>query len=381
MEEGDIIIKQARRPRQRRTPVIKINEVKTKRRVRTRKVRNRGASKPQKIPVPIGTRSIQKCTAEYASALVNPFGTRKTLPCIPDTICMASNKIQTRVRGVFSTGTAGVGFVALDPFLMVKNDGANGAASTSFPVVYTTPAYAGNTYDSTVALGNFLPGVVGANANGTYTNAFLNGNGRQFRLVAAGLKVNYVGNNFYNQGRLTLYREQGNNAVTQGSTVDNLLQNNYATMIPISRKAEYVFYVPDDHNFLDYNRLIDFDPNIAAQPSHRSMLIFIDGGALAPNSQSWSFECTAYYELVGPNLTLSPSHSDPQGQGAVMESLPVKNPTATPSVVQSTVLNRVYNKLQETVTNYGPALADMGMSYLGAQFGRRINSPMIEDAD
>jgi hypothetical protein len=305
------------------------------------------------------------------------------MPCIPDTVVIPSHKIQTKCRGIFTTGTNGVGFVSLDPFMMVKNDGGNSGSQTSFPIVFTDPTYTGNNYDATVSGSAFLPGVVPANSNSPYNDTFMNQGLRQYRLVAAGLRITYTGSNFRNQGRVILARNQGGSAFSV-STASQLLQDNYSVVCPVSRKSEYVFYVPDDYGFLTYKPISEIDPNVQGQ-SHRSLLILVDGGDI-DSPQSWLFEAVAYFELVGRNLTVSPSHGDPEGMATVLESLPTKNPQVPPKQVEASVLNRIYQKITENVTTYGPGLANMGMNYLLGQPLRRpsalpVSSFSVEEID
>jgi len=328
---------------------------------------------------------ISRCAQEYASALVNPFGSRGTLPCIPDNIVMPSYKFQSKCRGVFSTGTLGVGFVLLDPWHMVWNDGGIGPSDSSAPIIFTTPAYNQSTLDYSIVASAFVrPGVFIANSNSNLPAAFFEGNTqRQLRLVACGLKISYVGSNFRNQGRIILSRSQGNNSFPKtGVSSSTLLNDNYTSVLPVLRKSEYVFYVPDEHSYLSYHTGPFFDANVGTGNNHFGMLIFIDGGD-TNEPQSWMFESTAYFEAVGPNLTLSPSHSDVQTMGKVLESLPVKAPTTAPQNVQNGLFARLGAAVSNQLMITGPALAGSAVRLAGQAASAYMggNLPWIEEIE
>lgn len=324
---------------------------------------------------------VSKCTREYASALVNPFGTRQVMPCIPDNIVLPSYKFQSKCRGVFSTGTLGAGFVSLNPFTMAAGDNALVGAFCDAPVVFTTLLYNQNNYGFTVAGGAFTtPGVSATNGNSQNTSAFLNAQGRQLRLVAAGLKIQYIGSMFRNQGRCVLYKQQGNANAPNPQTASGLLNDNYTVSVPVSRKAEYTFYTPDSHDLLNYDPYSAYVPSTGAI-DRRSLVILVEGGDLA-SPQSFEFEATAYFEVVGPNLTLSASHADPGGQGAVLSSLPIKNPVAPPSVVEQSVFQRIVKELSEQSGSIASGVSkfaiNQAMNYMNPS---TLSYPTIEFAE
>jgi len=335
-----------------------------------RRRRNRRRGK-RAVATKLSPRAIAKCAQEYGVALVNPFGLRSTLPCIPDVSVMPSYKFQVKARGVFSTGTLGVGFIILDPFMMMWNNGIPNVPteSNTAPVVFTTPTYAGTTIGYLPSEDGLPTGVEIGQSNSMFDSAFYSNTTRKIRLVASGLRISYVGSNFRNQGRITIYRNQGNESIVNGTTNSTMLKDNYTSICPISRKSEYVFYTPDNAEHLSYLSGRDhFDPNSGAPDAadHHCMAIFIEGGD-TENPQSWLFEAISYFEMIGPNLTLSPSHSDPVGMGTVLSSLPVKAPTSTPPVVAESLMNRVGQTLLEQFGNVAVGLAGALPSYLANQ--------------
>jgi hypothetical protein len=312
----------------------------------------------------------------YAKALVNPFAVQG-LPCIPDNIVLPSFKFMTKARGVFSTGTNGVGFVAIDPFQMLCNDGSFVAPQGMGGAIYYTDKTYDNAFGMTISSGGTLvTGVNIANPNSQYSFDDFNENSanpsirtRQFRLVGCGIRVNYIGSNLYNAGRLIIWRNQGNQSI-QANTVYTsalILQDNYSSITTVSRGSKYVYYVPDDPTFIAYNPYNDFSPDLEATglfpgSNHRSMGILIDGGSLTPNQQSWEFEAVAYFEVIGAGFTLSKSDGDPVGHDIIMSSLPNSAPTSAPQQVEQGVLSQFVKGFSETTREVA---YNVGRSALG----------------
>jgi len=365
------------------------NNPKTSNTLKNRQRRIRKNKKKKEIKQTSNTLKtiMSKCTREYAAALVNPFGSRHTMPCVPDNIVMPSFKIQTKVRGVFSTGTLGFGFVVLNPWQMLTSDNGFGPTSVNSPVVFTTATYNASFYSAQVAGGTFtLPGLNAQNSNSDLNVSFVTTQQRQMRLVAAGLRCQYIGSTFRNQGRVILASQQGNSNFLPGTTGSTLLLNNYNISVPVSRKSEYVFYKPDSHDLLSYQDYNNYLPSVSALPDRKSLLIYVEGGDIEV-PQSFEFEAVAYFEVIGPNLTLSTSHSDPSGLGATLSSLPVRNPTAPPKEVEETVFQKIFKEISEQSINIVteasrklPGLAfNYASNYLAGQ--RMHNEPTIEWVD
>jgi len=304
-------------------------------------------SQPSSTPASnLGIR-LSRCTEIYARSLVNPFGPLPLLPCIPDTVTLPSHKFVSKCRGVFSTGTAnGIGWVLFDPFKQASNNNSVVGGQVDFPVIYTDNTYASAGITVVAAGGVFTTvGINGANGNSSFTIASLSTADRQIRLVSAGLSVRYIGTDFRNQGRVILYRNQGNytGALNGSLTGSVLLQDNYAISVPVARKTEYVYYIPDSFAGLSYQL---YTTMVAANPTlgGYSYIIYVDGGDTT-TAQSWEFETVTYWELVGSNLTLTRSEADPVGMGATMSSLPTKAPSQPPPVEEQNFLMKIYDEV------------------------------------
>lgn len=291
---------------------------------------------------------LSMCAQHYARALTNPFGRFSELPCIPDTNIIPTSKFNFKVRGTFQTGTAGVGWVVFDPFTALFSNSGIADAIVDDPVLYTTSSFNGDSYDWTASGGLITTGgVKTAESNSPYARA--PGSTTQWvaRVVAAGLKVMYMGSNFKNQGTVYLYQSPGNDNIPKGSVGSDLLNSNYTQVLPVSRKPEYVFYQPKRPHDNEFQETTEFFPSDTGNQQF-ILMIYIEGGD-DTTPQSWSFEATAFYEVQGKGLTLTPSHSDSAGFGAVLSSLPNVNPTSAPESVTSMILK----KAGDYILNYG----------------------------
>jgi hypothetical protein len=275
---------------------------------------------------------------------------------------MPSFKFTTKARGVFSTGNNGFGFVVIDPFQMLCNDGGFEATNLRMggSIYYTDKTNDLTTLQFTDGT-TLNDGVVIGNSNSLFTTAefdVLSGNptfqNRHFRLVGAGLRINYIGSNMYNAGRIIVFRNQANVALEPSFsyTSDNLLQDNYTVITANTRASRYVYYVPDTPVFIAYSPYNAFSPNLTSGSgrgtSHHCMGLVVDGGAISPNQQSWEYEAVAFFECIGGGFTLSRSEGDPVGHDVLMASLPNKAPTSSPQQVEGSVMNQFIKGLSET---------------------------------
>jgi hypothetical protein len=256
----------------------------------------------------------------------------------------------------------------------------------NFPITATTSAYAALNYSwLTQANGFQTAGVVGANSNSMFNSAFLAPNGAtvpEYRLVAAGLSCRYIGTDFRNQGRVMLFREQGNDETPQGVVASDLLQDNYTVAVPVRRKSEYVYYIPDSAPTLSFNTDVTYT---GASPIGRAYLIYIDGGD-TNTPQSWEYEAVSYFEMIGANLPLTKSDADAPGYSAVLSSLKTKAPLAAPQAEEQGFLNRVLKNLTEGISGVTLQAASVAPAMLANAALRRYATrqtgvPMIEDYD
>lgn len=269
-----------------------------------------------KLPI-IQNFKLSSCARLYLHALINPFVQidGPALPCIPDFITLPSNKVQVTARGVMTLGTAGVGYVLVDPYAGISNAGSVAGSNTSFPVLYTDATYTFPNLNYLPSGGTLPTGVSGANTNSPFSVTGPPLARSQMRLVGAGLRIKYSGTQLYKGGSMALYRQQDNTSVSSGATNAALLASPLAAAAPVTRDWHSITYNPASIQDVSYQT---FNPyNGILGNSHYCLLIQVTAPAVNTNQQTYDFEYTAYFEQIGSNLQLSPSHSDPVGHGAI----------------------------------------------------------------
>jgi hypothetical protein len=353
---------------------------------RRRRVRKNQANRSAKSQALAPGANISQCTKHYVRALTNPFNPFKDLPCIPDQLVNPSHKYNTWTRGTFSTGTQGVGWVVVNPWYNVYNDGAFAGTSSSNAIISTTPAFAGANYNWTVVAGIPTVGVVGANSNSRFTqNDFIN-NRWNYRIVGCGIRVKYTGTTFRNQGRLIMYRQQANDPIPLGSDASVLFQDNYTSTIPVNRSKETVVtYQTAEYDFTSYQEIGFYLPLIPINNTQQRwhMLIYVDGGDTT-TPQSFEYEVATFFEIVGRGLPLTSSHSDVVGMGQAIASLPNKIPLSPPSIVERSVLQQIGQSLYNSVSYAAPRLISAGMNSFLSSYSNPLalaNMPTITEID
>jgi len=293
---------------------------------------------------------LSECTLNYIKAVTNPFGYEgNELPCIPDLTILDSNKIVAKVRGeVTASATSGEGYVLFNPFMAVTNNTTGSGNYVNFPVLATGSNYAGTGITYAVAAGAITTvGVTGANSNSPYSSL---ANTVSYRLVAAGLKIQFVGNSLYNQGTVYLYRTASGN-IPSGTVASVMMQDNYTRRLPLSKKTEYIYYSPTSTYYCDYHTYTSLAP-ASTQVNNYWMTLLITGGSLT-NPPSFMYEAIAFYEIIGPGFPLSPSHGDPTGYAASLaaqSAVQQTAPTTSPESITQKVIKGTYEQLQNNVS-------------------------------
>lgn len=330
---------------------------------------------------------LSPCAKLYAQALINPFGDFEGMPCIPDLIATPSFKFAARATGIFTIGTTGIGFVAVNPFSLVTSakqkvpSTSGGSALFQAPVYATTAAYALSGIQVPQCNLNSDPAGFVSSLSDSPFGAF--DNKYKVRLVGCGIKTRYMGKELDRAGRVVLYTEPSNITIGAGQhdtngvvqdrgvwqpfntticiPISELMHNKSSTMTVASRKVQFVNYKPSMQEELSYKTFPSTDDDIVnlidtyaswggnwplnggsadyltATPRY-SMLYYVDG---ATPSSSWEFECIAFYEVTGtdlPNITMS--HSDPVGLAAVNQAQAVRHPVEPPEKVLADVTKK-----------------------------------------
>lgn len=275
--------------------------------------------------------SMSECTKTYAKALVDPWGVNSA-PCVPDNITLPSYKVGYFARGTFTVGTLGDGWIVMNPYSGMGSSSSLLATSSAYPANDFTPAAPGtftNSTNSPYAIGVFAP--LG---------------GMKVRLVAAGIKVRYIGPELTRSGRVIEYRHPTNLGIP-ADTFANLLKNRETQPGPVDRQWHYVIWrpaVPDDLAYFDTTSV-----------TGAYCLLFAVQGC--PPGAAFEYDAMFHYELIGDAAANStPSHSDPLGMAVISASLATHQPNLPPEENWKRIAKSINRVASTTLSFVGPSL-------------------------
>lgn len=290
---------------------------------------------------------LSPCARDYLSVLENPFSGKVT--CVPQFPSIPSRKVRYWVKGVAQTGTAGIGFVAFNPF----NSWNDIHADPQNAVYYTDSSFVGTTTAYTTA----VTGVQLANLNSEYLRSGL----YKYRLVAAGLRIRYAGTEL-NRGGRVFCLEEPDHASTNGFNLSNIGQYDTHRVFRPDQQWKSVVHHPADEDEFDY-----FAPT-AAGNLHYLLIMLEAPSAGTPLAFEW--EADAIFELVGPVVRgLTPTPVDMVGLSAVQTFANTTNNRAPREGDRSTWVNYALN-------HAGKLLWEMGSGFARAYFERPIMPTM-----
>lgn len=263
---------------------------------------------------------LSDCSVNYALALSDPWDTPEP-PCIPDNITVESWKFSVRSRGTGVVGLNGVGYVAMNPF----NPYAYSATNTT--TVYVTDA----TYNTTGYNLNVAGSIVQTtDATQPYTNAI--NYDQAYRVVGAGIKVCYTGNEMNRQGIWLSVRDPSNSPVPGGTTVNGFLTFRETVQSAVDKEWHCCLYKPttaSDSAYAPNGRDIDGTaPSGYLYNQFPCMLMMLSGGT--PGA-SFQFDTIQWIEMTGRGLpVLSKSHADPFGLSVASAAVSSHQPESSP---------------------------------------------------
>lgn len=236
------------------------------------------------------------------ASLLDPFRSSAAV-CVPDYPTVPSRKMYVYSRGFCETGTAGFGFVLVNPFRAVASD--------VDCVFYSNNAYTGTLTSATAGVG-----VVAARSNSDYVNTDLAATSvaGRYRIVSAGLRLRYAGTEL-NRGGVAVGYQQ-----TMHRALDGLSFQQFDTA-PSSRRFR------PDQKWLN----VTFCPTLVSELEYSSaapaglgqfFLGFAIQSPVGGSSASYEWEIGCNYELNGVNVRdLTPSYGDPSGIAVVTSTL------------------------------------------------------------
>lgn len=251
---------------------------------------------------------LSMCSKDYLRAVLDPFQVwNGPLPCIPDLYDSPSQKIRLQQRGILrapgnSSTNNYTGFLLLDVYNAICQD-------------YTTVAWSGADY----AADGFPTSYATAGVNETgmnqspYTSTDFGETAgtKQYRPVAAGIRVRYAGTELERGGNVIPFKHPQNKSISAYSTA-NCLSFQEARRVPVTRGWHGVFYLP--HTAEDYEYRIGVGDQPAPGLDGSIGILIHSGGA---NATLYEWEVVCYYEVTGSVQTATASHSDVGGMSAI----------------------------------------------------------------
>lgn len=318
---------------------------------------------PRILTSPGGQVRLQKCTAKYALAICEPFSPGASGSCVPSGQCTDSHKATGFVRIDSKIGLGGFAYVAIMP------SGARDCPQ----VLYTDATYDRSDTAILISATAFYNGVRTATVDNLPYQAddliYRSGEGIEglvSRVVSAGVAVQYTGTALNQSGMVYAYRDprhgnavlRANSAGTfQPKNVTALTANAETSICNFSRErcvlADYAAD-PDEMNFLavvdadSISRRTDLVYNYSGSSASLPLINTLTGVVSAGTytittplvrtyllsaassvimitgqpGQDFHIEYVVHVEYVGPTAAASytPSDSDPQGSGMVIEA-------------------------------------------------------------
>lgn len=214
--------------------------------------------------------------SHYCHLLCDPF--RAVSTGVPSFPTFESQVLRCFVRGTAtSSSTSDMGFVTVDPYGFLAND------STS-SVRASTSAYTGTT------IADVATGVVGTSSNSPYNSTqIVNDELMHYRVVAAGLRVRYIGTKLNAGGRAVAWTDLDHTSQI-GKNYSDLTANDRCRVEILDGKWHSTTWNPIDASELEYVNYLD--------ASRVMSVIFYPAAA----SQTVEFEVVVHYELIGKTI-------------------------------------------------------------------------------
>jgi hypothetical protein len=239
---------------------------------------------------------LSDCTADYLRCLVNPH--TGPLACVPSTPIIKSLKVRNWVYGECRTGTAGIGFILVDPTGGVTNDSAATAA--------TGATFAGTTIALPPTTGVFYDFSNSNFATASFANTAA---GASYRIVGASVRIRYIGTELNRGGTCVCFQDPTHTSLV-GRDIASLLGEVDCVKIPIKHEWISVNWRPTligEYGFATtINAAVDFGP----------MVIMIEA-PYAGTASAFEYQFSGVYEINGRNVRgQTTTHIDPVGSAA-----------------------------------------------------------------
>lgn len=261
---------------------------------------------------------ISNCAASYARCVANPF--TGPLACVPRAPSIMSRSLRVWVKSEFRTGTGGIGYVSMDVENMVAYD--------LLSVFHTTSTSTSSTIN-TFPLGT---NDVGLSSNSEFPQAqYANtASGSTWRMVAAALRIRYIGTELNRGGTIIAFQDPSNTTVA-GRGVGSLLSEESSVKFPVNREWITVNWRPV--LAIDYD--FQYADGFAVTEAPLCFMVESPDPAVP---MVFEFEASAVFEINGRTVRgMKGTETDTVGFDAVHQmsqnSLELK-PSAVPATVK-----------------------------------------------
>lgn len=301
---------------------------------------------------------LSKCLLSYAQASIDPFDNITELPCIPDVITVPSYKFRTYLEADVTIGSAGTGFAVMNPFHMLVNDNASSSSYSDYAVVTTDSTYSTATYNwGPTDIGTIVTGYNPASNLSIVAIAQY-----AYRLVAAGMEVDYTGVLLNQAGLVSVIQWDGLENIPNPLAISTIRQHPRSQTCPTSREARcYIRYEPVLSSNYDYSGSSLYYPT--GRSINYPLGIFISG---AEPDTTFRIRAVAFFEVQGLNLPATPSEADPIGFPAFQAARSEVLPTPDPKSDLLSILKKTAGNIMNTVSGFAPVIG----TAIGSVFGQ-----------
>lgn len=287
---------------------------------------------------------VEDCTAMYLMSLLDPTSEESRGACLPSGFPMPSQKARAFVRGTFTLGTTGDGFILLQPLLV------NDIAALSF-TGSASIGTAGSSLASFTNLATSMFSKLPFSESQVVTNQTVAG-----RVVSACLRVRYAGAESTRQGLITTleHPDHGNLALSSAIEITTY-ENSYRERPNGDGQWAQVNWsgpvAPSETEYVNVRNIC----GTGVAP----IAICVNGGA---PSQAYEYEAWINVEYIGKDtIGKSINHVDEQGYGNVIQVVKgvagtkSLTPEAAPSVLEK-FGNAVIDNMPQIVGTIGKGI-------------------------
>jgi hypothetical protein len=303
---------------------------------------------------PADSARISECALLYGKALRDPIN--GPLACIPREPIFHSRSQRYSARGTFAVGTQGYGFAAARPCAI-----NNAVASTQTSIFYSVAGYTGNVIDlqaigSQVLTGEYNSPYIAASFSGAVMG------GLQWRTVAHGLRVRYIGNRDNTNGQMILAYPP-DHQTPNGLSWDQVLAVDDADIRtqPITSQWTETYFVPKYDSELDYSWGFAGGNYDTVRLDNVFSFCYVRG----TTGDTYEFETYEILEMTGQAISGALNAVDPVGIQAAIGSAQKARLTKKKNNSTSSVLSGMAQWVTDNVSSF-TSLATAGVSVISS---------------